>query len=196
MTLAQHADSYIEFRRSTGLAFRHAVPLLGSFAAYAAAEGDTFVRTETCIAWAAQAGSSRQQRKRLQLVRGLAVHLHAEDERNEVPHRHARGRGTYHRPPPRLLSPAQVRLVMEAALQLPPADSITPVTLHHVIGLLASTGMRRSEAIGLTLDDVTLDGLRIRNAKSGKARLVPLHASVWSALPQICGILGCSRVAD
>ena len=182
MTLADHADSYIEFRRSTGLSLQHAVPLLGSFAAYAEAEGDTFVRAATCIAWASQAGSSRQKRTRLQLARGLAVHLHAEDERNEVPHPDSLGRGTYHRPPPRLLSAAQIRLVMDAASQLPPADSITPVTFHHIIGLLASTGMRRSEAIGLALADVTPDGLRIRNAKFGREPLVPLHASVWSAL--------------
>lgn len=197
MTLAQHAAAYIEFRRSTGLSFRHAVLPLGSFAAYAEAAGDTFVRTQTCIAWASQARSPRQQRTRLQLVRGLAAYLHAEDERNEVPHRDSLGRGSYHRPPPRLLSSAQVRLVMEAALQLPPADSITPVTFHHIIGLLASTGMRRSEAISLALDDVTPDGLRIRNAKFGKARLVPLHASVRSALERYLEVrLRCGSRSD
>ena len=170
MTLADHADSYIEFRRSTGLSFQHAVPLLGSFAAYAEAEGDTLVRAETCIAWASQAGSSRQKRTRLQLVRG-----------------------NYHRPPPRLLSAAQIRLVMDAASQLPPGDSITPVTFRHIIGLLASTGMRRSEAIGLALKDVTPDGLQIRNAKFGRARLVPLHASVRSALERYLDVrLRCS----
>ena len=152
MTLADHADSYIEFRRATGLSFQHAVPLLGSFAAYAEAQGDAFVRSATCVAWASQAGSSRQKRMRLQLVRGLAVHLHAEDQRNEIPHPDSLGRGTYHRPPPRLLSWAQIRLIMDAASQLPPADSITPVTFHHILGLLASTGMRRSVAVSSAVD--------------------------------------------
>lgn len=38
--------------------------------------------------------------------------------------------------------------------------------------------MRRS----LKLDDITEDGLQIRQSKYKKSRLVPLHASVWAAL--------------
>ena len=101
MTLTDHVASYIDFQRATGLSFQHTVPLLASFAAHAGAEGDAFVRTETCIAWASQAKSSRQRQRRLRLVRQLALHLHAEDERHEVPHPDSLGRGTYHRPPPR-----------------------------------------------------------------------------------------------
>ena len=197
MTLTDQAASYIEFRRSTGLSFQYAVPLLGSFAAYAEAEGHSFIHAKTCIDWASQAGSSKQKRMRLRLVRGLAVHLHTEDERHEVPHPDSLGRGTYHRPPPRLLSLSQIRQVMDAASLLPPANSITPVTFHHIIGLLASTGMRRSEAVGLVLEDVTADGLRVRNAKFGRARLVPLHASVRSAVDRYLEIrLRCGSRSD
>lgn len=197
MTLTDHAATYIEFQRATGLSFKHAVPLLSSFAACAEAQGDAFVRTGTCIAWASQAGSPRQKRMRLRLVRKLAVHLHAEDERHEVPHPDALGRGTYHRPPPRLLSPVQIRELVDAASQLPPVGSLTPVTFHYLFGLLAATGMRRSEATGLTLEDVTPDGLRIRNAKFGRARLVPLHASVRSALQRYMEIrLRCDSRSD
>ena len=52
-----------------------------------------------------------------------------------------------------------------------------------MIGLLAATGMRRSEATGaLRLRDLTADGLEVRNAKFGKSRLLPLHGSVTRAL--------------
>ena len=80
--------------------------------------------------WAPQAGSLQMRRKRLRFARGLAVYLHAEHERHEIPPRDAFGRAVLHRPPPRLLSLAQVRQIMDAALELPPADSITPVTFH------------------------------------------------------------------
>ena len=182
MSLTDHAKSYVAFKRATGLSFKEPEQLLANFALHAEARGDRFVRVKTALPWASQAGSPQWKRKRLQLVRGLAVHLHAEDERHEVPHRDAFGRATRHRPPPRLLSLTQIRQVMDAALELPPDGSITPVTFHYIIGLLAATGLRRAEAIGLQLADVTPDGLRIRNAKGGKARLVPLHASVQTAL--------------
>ncbi len=175
MTLTDHVMSYVAFKRATGLSFQEPKQLLGSFAAHAEARGDAFVRVETALAWASQAAALRQKQRRLHLVCGLAVYLHAEDERHEIPHRDALGRATRHRPPPRLLSLTQIRQVMDAALELPPAGSITPVTFHHVIGLLAATGLRRSEAVGLKLEDVTPDGLQIRNAKFGRARLVPLH---------------------
>ena len=52
-----------------------------------------------------------------------------------------------------------------------------------LLGLIAATGLRVSEALDLLLDDVLSDGiLRIRNTKFGKTRLVPLHPTVVDAL--------------
>ena len=182
MTLAESVASYVAFKRATGLSFKEPEQMLDSFAAQAAARGERFVCAETALAWASQAASPRRKHRRLQVVRGLAVYLHAEDQRHEIPHRDALGRATQHRPPPRLLTLPQVCQLMQAALELPPAGSITPVTFHYLIGLLAATGLRRAEATGLQLEDATPDGLRVRNAKFGRTRLVPLHASVRTAL--------------
>jgi len=44
-----------------------------------------------------------------------------------------------------------------------------------LIGLLAATGLRISEALGLQFSDVTPNGLLIRKTKFQKTRLVPLH---------------------
>ena len=85
------------------------------------------------------------------MVRGLAVHLRADDERHDVPQRDALGSATRHRPPPRHLSLTQNRQVMDAAMVPPPAGSSTPETPHYMIGLLAASGQRRAEAIGLQL---------------------------------------------
>ena len=54
---------------------------------------------------------------------------------------------------------------MDAALQLLLAASITPLTFHYILGLIAATGLRRSEATGLPLTDLTADGLLIRKVK-------------------------------
>ncbi len=182
MTLAESVRPYVTFKRAGGLSFKQQEQMLDSFSAQAAARGERFVRAETALAWASQAASPRRKRQRLLVVRGLAVYLHAEDQRHEIPHRDALGRASTHRPPPRLLTWPQIRQLMQAALDLPPAGSITPVTFHYLIGLLAATGLRCAEATSLLLADATPDGLRIRNAKFGRSRLVPLHASVRAAL--------------
>ena len=197
MSLTEHVTSYVAFKRATGLSFREPEQLLGSFAAYAESRGDDFVRTGTAIDWASRVPSPRRQRDRLRLVYGLAAYLHAADERHEIPHRDALGRAHNHRPPPRLLSLPQIRQIMDAALELPPTGSITPVTFHHLIGLLAATGLRRAEAVGLQPGDITPDGLRIRHAKFGNERLVPLHASVQTALQRYLEIrLRCRSASD
>jgi integrase len=47
-----------------------------------------------------------------------------------------------------------------------------------LIGLIAATGLRIAEALTLHIDDVTADGLVIRETKFQKSRLLPLHETV------------------
>jgi integrase len=56
------------------------------------------------------------------------------------------------------------------------------LTYRTLFSLLAATGLRISEALGLQLDDVTDDGLVIRETKFRKSRLVPLHPTGVTAL--------------
>ncbi len=55
-------------------------------------------------------------------------------------------------------------------------------SLSTLFGLLASTGLRISEALNLRIDDVTPQGLVVRNTKFGKSRLLPLHATTRERL--------------
>src|SRR5205823_3139510 len=76
----------------------------------------------------------------------------------------------------------EVARLLEAARHLqPPLRALTYETL---LGLVAASGMRLGEAIGLTRDDVNLtEGvLTIREAKFGRSRLVPLHQTATDAL--------------
>jgi len=60
----------------------------------------------------------------------------------------------------------------------------TVTTYHYLFGLIAVTGMRLSEAIGLERADVDLEEgvLTVRESKFGKSRLVPLHPTTRAAL--------------
>jgi integrase/recombinase XerD len=51
-----------------------------------------------------------------------------------------------------------------------------------LFSLLSATGLRISEALSLSLDDVGKDGLLIRQTKFKKSRLVPLHATASAGL--------------
>ena len=92
------------------------------------------------------------------------------------------GPTTQRRPTPHLLTNAEISTLMAAALLLPPKGSITPHTWHSIIGLMATTGLRRCEVCALRLTDITADGLVVRETKFQKSRLVPLHRSTVDAL--------------
>ena len=182
MTLMEHVERYVSLKRATGRTFGDQEKQLRDYAAYAEERGDDRILAGTVLDWATRTSSNRQGQYRLRTVCAFATVLQAEDDHHEVPHPDALGRQVNRRKPPHLPSKAQIRAIMEAALSLPPAGSLTPLTFHTIIGLVAAAGMRRSEATGLTLNDVTLEGLLVRHAKNNGTRLVPLHESATRAL--------------
>lgn len=79
---------------------------------------------------------------------------------------------------------------MAAAAVMPTRQPLRRWTIQTLIGLLAVTGMRLSEALALTRSDVDLkEGvLTIRGSKFRKSRLVPLHPSTVRALAHYAGV--------
>ena len=184
MTIAGHVERYIALKRRLGVKYEGPDQILMGYARYADTCGDRSIRSARMIKWAADASTVDSARRRLELLRNFAIWLNAEDNGHEVPARNILGRRYKGRPKPHLLTWEQIRLVMEEGLGLPPAGSITPLTIHFMIGLIAATGLRASEAASLRLSDVTADGLVIRETKFRKTRLVVLHPSVRSALDE------------
>ena len=72
--------------------------------------------------------------------------------------------------------------LIEAALRLRPKGGLRPWTYATLIALLSVTGLRISEALKLTVADVTRDGLLIRETKFRKTRLAPLHDTATAGL--------------
>jgi integrase/recombinase XerD len=179
--LIQAVDTYLAMRRAVGFALDHTAGYLRNFAQFATARGDTHVVATTAVDWASCTTSEAQRHNRLQTIRRFARFISAEDPRHEMP---PEGLfcGRRQRPMPYLFSDDEIQQLLGVASRLGPQGSLRPQTYSTLFGLLAVTGMRVSEARNLHLQDVTMDGLLIRETKFHKSRLLPLHETTRTAL--------------
>lgn len=183
--LREALDEYLAARRALGHKLRLSGRLLGRFVAFADDAGATFITTEIALEWAMQPAGAQpaQWANRLGMVRRFALYCSARDPRNIVPppdllpHR-------YRRPNPYLYRDEDIARLLDAAKQLPSANGLRSQTYSTVFGLYVATGLRCNEAPRLDRDDVDLENgvLKIRGAKFGKSRYVPVHPSTQSAL--------------
>jgi integrase len=176
-------DSYLAIRRALGYQLRDTEAILRDFAAFADGKKDSHVVTQTVLEWIRRAsGSPLRSCVRLRTVVRFARYLQAEDPHHEVPPEDAFGHHRPHRRPPFLFTPGEVAALVCAARALEPQGVLRPHLYSTLFGLIACTGLRISEALNLQLDDVTADGLVVRNTKFAKSRLLPLHPSAKSQL--------------
>lgn len=183
MTALRDALSdYLTIRRAVGYKLREHEWALKSFVSFLERAGASTITTDLALNWASDTrGGEGWKAARLSMVRGFAAYLRTINPATEVPptglllHRK-------HYAIPYLYSEAEIdRLLAEAATLTPARRAMLHGT---VIGLLAVTGMRISEALALDCDDVDLEAgvLTIRNTKFGKSRQVPVHPSTVEAL--------------
>jgi integrase len=179
MLIAQ-VERYISFRKTLGYKLREISRHLRGFAAFAANRDETRVRTSTAMEWATEAPSPYARYLRLRDVVHLARFLHAEDPIHEVPCNpfHA----LKHRPLPYIYAPNEIVQLVGAASHLRESYPFRRQVYGTLLGLIAATGLRISEALNLRLNDVLANGiLQIRHTKFGKSRLVPLHPTAVDA---------------
>ncbi|MGY4497946.1 site-specific recombinase XerD [Bradyrhizobium sp. GM24.11] len=174
-------ETYLALRRATGFAMSNAEYLLKSFAAFAAERGQTYVETKTAIDWAALGPSVAQRDARLRAVCRFVRHVRVEDVGHELPPANHFGARKKRRTP-HIYTADEISRLVEAALRLRPMRGLRPHTQATLIALLSATGLRISEALKLTIADVTRDGLLIRETKFRKTRLVPLHDTAAAGL--------------
>ena len=85
---------------------------------------------------------------------------------------------------PYIYTQEEIGRLMAAARNLFSPRGLRCHTYYHLVGLLATTGIRSGEAVRLADTDVNLrEGLlTIRESKFGKSRIVPLHPTTLKAL--------------
>ncbi|GAA1140962.1 tyrosine-type recombinase/integrase [Ornithinicoccus hortensis] len=175
-------EDYLRVRRALGYKLEGTEALLTQFLGYLDQQGAETITIEHALAFAtAPVGvSPRWHALRLSAIRCFARWAWASDPRVQVPPaRLLPARPT--RSAPYIYSETEVLAMLAAADHLRP--TIRATTFHTLIALMAATGLRTGEAIGLDVDnlDVAAATLRVRG-KYGKTRLLPLHPSVLAGL--------------
>lgn len=179
--LTQAVQSYLAVRRAMGFALHSEGSLLQSFAAFSEAARKDHVCTETAIEWARSARAPTTRARRLGQVIRFARYIRAEDKRHEMPPA-VFGSESRPRPVPYIFSGDNIQRLVQAASELGRRNAFRGHTYSTFFALLACTGLRVSEAIRLSFDDITSDGLIIRCSKFRKSRLVPLHETAQAGL--------------
>jgi integrase len=185
--ITEIVQQYLGFRRQLGYQLKiegEELLRFGQFADKIGHHGP--ITTDLAVQWATlpAKGSRIYHARRLDMVRRLAKHQALFDPHTEIPVKGLLGPSYHPRPTPHIYTDDEIAALLEAASELGPRNGLRPHTFVTLFGLLASTGLRISEALGLHLQDVDLeDGLiTVRAGKFKKSRLVPLHPSSTAAL--------------
>ena len=184
-SLKEAADEYIYLRRALGFKLRDAESLLKDFADFMEHENESYITTKLALHWAKEPQNTLQAYwgSRLSVIRRFAQYVKAIDSRNEVPP-YGILPYRYHRCNPYIYSDEEVLKLLQACNSLNSGNELRRHTYYTVFGLLAVTGMRISEVTALTREDVDLTQgiISIRQTKSRKSRLIPVHRSTLKVL--------------
>lgn len=186
-TIQTAVQRYLDERRRLGFDLRIAGGQLMRFARYADTRGHRgpltlnlqldwareHVRRTAPITWA----------RRLEIVRPFAAYYRQFEPQTEVPGLTTFGRG-HRRLAPHIYTEREIVDLLDEAGRLGPAGGLRPATYRALFGLIASTGLRLSEALHLREADVDLrsGALTVRQTKFNKSRRLPMHPSTVHAM--------------
>jgi integrase len=182
MTPREALADYLLIRRRVGFKLEGDQRILESFVSFLEQAGAERITTELALRWARMPAGAQpyRWRQRLGIVRGFARYLATLDPSSEVPSKDLLP-ARRARVAPYIYSPDEITALMQAAGVMTPP--LRAAALRTVIGLMATTGLRLGEAIGLDRADVDLkDGALHVRARQPKQREVPLHPTATTAL--------------
>jgi integrase/recombinase XerC len=178
---------HLDTRRQLGFALVASGTELMRFARYADARGHLGpLNQDLILGWAREhvrKTSAVTPARRLEVIRPFAAYYRQFEPSSEVPPLGILGRG-HRRLTPHIYTDKEVVQILESAGSLEPRGGLRPLTYVALLGLIAATGLRLSEALGLTNSDVNLATgiITLRQTKFRKSRSLPIHDTVVTAL--------------
>jgi integrase len=185
-SMLRRVEDYLRYRRALGYALRIEGGMLLNFARFADKDGHRGPLTcDLATRWARLPATPDRfyWARRIEVLIGFARYCKIFDSRTEIPPRHLFG-PAHRRKTPYIYSCRQLEELVFAARQLTWDGKMH--TYATLFGLLACTGLRISEALGLRRDQVDLKQgiLTIKESKRRRFRLVPLHPSAVPPLEE------------
>jgi len=189
ITMETHAENYLNERRRLGFGLRNPGYAVISFARYIdALNSQEPLTVEIMADWARQdkgnSGKPSTWARRLKNLRSFCRYLQQFEPRTEVPDDSIFGR-IGQRLAPHIYSEQEIIDLLAAAHNMGSTiPGLRGATYETLFGLIASTGLRVSEAVHLLDTDVDLkcSMLTIRQTKFAKSRQVPMHPSTTEVL--------------
>jgi integrase len=188
ISLQARVDDYLAERRRQGFNLRSRDTFLSGFARFVAAKRHRGPLTTELITEWVRSGKGGQGDVgtwvyRWGRLRHFIHYLQQFEPDTELPEASLFGPEPG-RVAPHIYREDEIVDLLAAARTLGPAGSIRPFTYETLFGLMASTGLRISEAIHLRDADVDLQRamLTIRQTKFAKSRQLPIHTSTVKAL--------------
>jgi len=183
--LRKAMEEYLAIRRSLGFKLIKVEATLRNFVVFAQKEVASHISIDLVLRWlkVSTAKESATLADDLSIVRRFAIWRSVADAQTEIPPKNLLPY-RYHRKPPYIYSDEEIEKIVGSARNLPSAMGLKGLTYATLFGLLATTGMRISEALALDREDVDFREkiVIIRKSKFSKSRLVPLHISTSDIL--------------
>jgi len=186
LNLKKRVRQYLRERRRLGFQLRSMGYALRGFADYVDKLQPSGALTVDLMAeWAkcdrAASKDPRTWARRLKILRPFMRWLQQFESGTEVPDDAIFGRAG-ERLAPHIFSEREIVDLLAAARRIEP--DLPGVTYETLFGLLAATGLRVSEAVGLSNSDVDLKTgmLTVQRTKFAKSRQVPVHPSTLDRL--------------
>ncbi len=185
-TMTALANEYLRHRRKLGYQLDTTGKVLLNFARWADRVGHRGPLTvDMAVRWARlpKNASPTYWAHRLEVVRGFAKHQAILEPATEIPPLRLLG-PAHRRVTPHIYSQKEIRGLLAKAATLGVPRGLARRTWKTLLGLLACTGLRISEALRLHRDDLDCAQglLRIGPTKFSPGRILPLHPTAVAAL--------------
>jgi integrase len=182
----EQLSGYMKLRHGLGFSFQEQAYILHAFDRYVHQRIYTAPLTQKLaleFATNNPENSTNYQARRYQIVRHFSEYLRAfvpqtpPLDPKALPH-------SITRTPPYIYTDEELECILHEALNISPINPVRGVTLHAMVGLGASTGLRISEVVSLDRVDVDLETgvLLIKKTKFSKDRFVPVHSTTLQVL--------------
>lgn len=180
-------NSYIDYKHSLGFKLQHEESVLRNFVRFTLIKNyDGPLTKEIIFLWISSGNQfDKTMGRKLEVIRPFSRYVTVFDSEAELIYAQVY-KNVHDRPVPYIYSEAETIQLMDNCIKLYSPDGIRAKSIAVVIGLLWSTGLRPSEPINLTIEDIDLNNnvLHVRETKFSKERYVPFDHSVAKKLSE------------